>query len=61
MSAISELREKVNELEARIDVLETAVLKLLNEGNGIQNHSGELHRIEEVRTPIGYRQKVTKR
>jgi len=59
MSNISELREQVTELNARLEVVEKLLLDSIKRGN-IQDLNTEMTRIEEgdTRTPIGF--KVTK-
>ena len=60
MSALSELREKVSDLENRIVILEHALVKLLERPN-MQDHSIDMVRVDEddaeieTRTPIGYK------
>lgn len=61
MSALSELRERVDDLENRVSILEKILLDFM-EGKGVKNYHSDLREVEDPRTPIGFKpNKVTKR
>ena len=60
MSNISELRERIAELETRVAIVEKLLLDL-TEAKGIQDFHSEQHHIGEVRTPIGFKTKKRKK
>lgn len=62
MSNISELRKRVDVLEANVDelhtrisLLENVILKLTEEAKGIQAYHSDRHEIGDVRPPIGFK------
>lgn len=61
MSALSELRERVAELENRLDTVEKILLRIVSDKQNIQDHSIDMVKVDEddseieTRTRIGYK------
>lgn len=53
MSNISEQIKRIDELEERVAILEKVIVSLIDKKE-IQDFSGQLHDIGEIRNPIGF-------